>query len=48
MVPDFKNVGKRSTAKNYYLVSLLSVVSAGFEKLVKNWTVDPLDKCGFL
>ena len=27
MVPVFKNVGERSTAKNYYPVSLLSEVS---------------------
>ena len=33
MVPVFKNVGKRSTAKNYHPVSLLSVVSKVFEKL---------------
>ena len=34
MVPVFKNVGERSTAKNYCPVSLLSVVSKVFEKLV--------------
>ena len=33
MVPVFKNVGKRSTAKNYHPVSILSVVSKVFEKL---------------
>ena len=33
MVPVFKNVGQRSTAKNYCTVSLLSVVSKVFEKL---------------
>ena len=43
MVPVFKNVGKRSTAKNYHPVSLLSVV---FEKLVNNRIVDHLEKCG--
>ena len=33
VVPIFKNVGERSTAKNYHPVSLLSVVSKVFEKL---------------
>ena len=42
MVPVFKNVGERSTAKNYRPVSLLSVVS----KLVNNRIVDHLEKCG--
>ena len=45
MVPVFKNVGERSTAKNYCPVSLLSVVSKVFEKLV-NRIVDHLEKCG--
>ena len=36
MVPVFKNVGERSTAKNYHSVSLLSAVSKVFEKLVNN------------
>ena len=36
LVPVFKNVGERSTAKNYCPVSLLSVVSKVFEKLVNN------------
>ena len=43
----FKNVGERSTATNYCPVSLLSVVSKVFEKLVNNRTVDHLEKCGF-
>ena len=43
MVPVFKNVGERSTAKNYCPVSLLSVVSKVFEKLVKNRIVDHLE-----
>ena len=43
----FKNVGERSTATNYRPVSLLSVVSKVFEKLVNNRTVDHLEKCGF-
>ena len=46
MVPVFKNVGLRSTAKNYHPVSLLSVVSKVFEKLVNNRIVDHLEKCG--
>ena len=45
-VPVFKNVGERSTAKNYRPVSLLSVVSKAFEKLVNNRIVDHLEKCG--
>ena len=43
----FKNVGEMSTAKNYHRVSLLSVVSKVFEKLVNNGIVDHLEKCGF-
>ena len=46
VVPVFKNVGGRSTAKNYRPVSLLSVVSKVFEKLVNNRIVDHLEKCG--
>ena len=46
MVPVFKNVGERSTAKNYGPVSLLSMVSKVFEKLVNNRIVDHLEKCG--
>ena len=45
-VPVFKNVGERSTAKNYSPVSLLSVVSKVFKKLVNNRTVDHPEKCG--
>ena len=41
-----KNVGESSTAKNYHPVSLLSVVSKVFEKLVNNRIVDHLEKCG--
>ena len=48
VVPVFKNVGERSTAKNYRLVSLLSVVSKVFEKLVNNSIVDHLERCGLL
>ena len=39
-------LGERSTAKNYRPVSLLSVVSKVFEKLVNNRIVDHLEKCG--
>ena len=42
----FKNAGERSTATNYRPVSLLSVVSKVFEKLVNNRIVDHLEKCG--
>ena len=48
VVPVFKNVGERSTAKNYHLVSLLSVVSKVFEKLGNNRIVDHLEKCGLV
>ena len=44
--PVFKNLGERSTAKNYCLVSLFSVVSKVFEKLVNNSIVDHLAKYG--
>ena len=46
MVPVFKNIGERSTGKNYCPVSLLSVVSKVYEKLVNNRIVDCLGKCG--
>ena len=46
VVPVFKNVGERSTAKNYRPVSLLSVVSKVFEKLGNNRIVDHLEKRG--
>ena len=42
----FKNVGERSTAKNYCPISLLSVVSKIFEKLVNNRIVDHQENCG--
>ena len=35
-----------STAKNYHPVSLLSVVSKVFEKLVNNRLAEQLEKCG--
>ena len=46
VVPVFKNVGERSTAKNYHPISLLSVVSKVFERLVNNSIVDHLEECG--
>ena len=46
MVPVFKNVGDRSTAKNYHSVSLVTVVSKVFEKLVNNRFVNHQEKCG--
>ena len=46
MVPVFKNIGERSTARNYHPISLLSVVSKVLEKLVNNRIVDHLEKCG--
>ena len=45
VVPVFKNVGERSATKNYRHVSLLSVISKVFEKLVNNRIVDRLEKC---
>ena len=45
VVPVFKNVGERSTATNSRPISLLSVVSKVFEKLVNNRIVDHLEKC---
>ena len=46
MVPVFKNVWERCTARNYRHVSLLSVVSKVFKKLVNNRIIDHLEKCG--
>ena len=46
MVPVFKNVGERSTAKKYRPVSLLSVVSKAFEKLISNRIVEHLENSG--
>ena len=46
MVPVFKNLGERSTAKKYCPVGLLSVVSKVFEKLVNIRIVNHLEKCG--
>ena len=44
MVPVFKNVGEKYTARNHHPVSLLSMVSKVFEKLVNNRIVDHLEK----
>ena len=46
VVPVFENVVKRSTAKNYCPVSLLSVISKVFEKLVNKRILNHLEKCG--
>ena len=46
MVPVLKNVGERSRARQYHLVSLLVVVSKVFENLVNNRIVDHLEKYG--
>ena len=46
MVPVFKNDRASFTAKSYCQVSLLSMVSKVFEKLVNNRIVDHLEKCG--
>ena len=44
VVPVFKNIGERSTAKSYRPVSLLSVLSKVFEKLVNKKVVDHVEK----
>ena len=46
MIPVFKNVGEKSTAKNYHHVSLLFVVSKVFEKVLNSRVADHLEKCG--
>ena len=45
VVPVFNNVWEKTLAENYWHVSLLSVVSKVFEKLVNNRIVDHLEKC---
>ena len=45
-VSALKNVGERSAAKDYHTVSLLSVVSKVFQKVVNNRIIDHLEKCG--
>ena len=47
MVPVFKNIVERCTSKNYHPVCLLSVVSKGFEKLVKNRIANDVKKFVF-
>ena len=44
LVPVFKNVGERSTAKYYRPVRLLSVIIKVFGKLINNRIVDHLKK----
>ena len=44
LVPVFKNVGEKSTAKSYRAVSLLAVVSKASEKLVNKRIVDHIEK----
>ena len=39
-------LGERSTTKNYHPVSLLSMISKVFEKLVNQRIVQHLEKCG--
>ena len=46
-VPVSENVGESSTAKNYHPVSLLSVASKVFEKLVNDMIVDHQKRCLF-
>ena len=46
VVSVFKNVGEMSAVKSYHPVSLLSVVSKVYEKLVNNRIVDHIEKCG--
>ena len=46
VVPVLKNVEERSAARSYHPVSLFSVVSKVFEKIVNNRIVDHLEKCG--
>ena len=46
VVPIYINVEERPTAKNYHLVSLLSVVGKVTEKPVNSRIVDHLEKCG--
>ena len=47
MVALFKNIGNRSAAENYHPVSLISVDSKAFGKLVKDKIVDHLKIYGF-
>ena len=47
VVPVVKNVGERSTAKNFCPVNLYSGTSKVFEKLVNNKIVEHLQKYSF-
>ena len=47
MVHVFKNVGERSSTKNYCPASLISVVSKVFQKLVNNRIVDHQENVAF-
>ena len=44
----FKNIWERSTAKNYWPSSLLSVVKKVLEKLVISRLIDQLEKCDLI
>ena len=46
-VPVFKNIWDKYMTKSYYPVSLLSVISKVFQKLVNNRLFDHLKKCDF-
>ena len=46
MLSVFKNTVERSTAKNYYLTILLSVINKIFENYVNNWLIDQLENSG--
>ena len=48
VLPVLKNIGERSTAKNYHLVSLLSMIIKVFEKLENNKIVDHPEKFGLI
>ena len=45
LVPVIKNIGEKSTMKNFYPVSPLSMVSKIFKKIVNNTCIDHLEKC---
>ena len=46
VLPVFKNVDERSTAKNYWPFSLVSMVNKVFETFVSKAIVDHPEKCG--
>ena len=48
VLPVLKYIRERSTAKNYHLVSLLSMIIKVFEKLENNKIVDHLEKFGLI